>query len=524
MNIFFPIRWKLTFWYSGVVLTSLLLFALISYLWFSNDLYDNLDDSLIKISRTLTHIIQESSDENFQHNDILKQLAINQNKFKLFTQEEQLRFIGPQRPGTEIKNQKKQDIVWAAIFKHILLNPDNYYIQLADTNKRIVWKSRNLKFYQLPIELPLHDIELQKKIAQHNFYFNNVIISGQKLRLLIDKNPTAIITIAYTVEDVHKTLKKLFSFFMISIPLILLFAIAGGIFLTKITLKPIDKITSIANEITAKNLKMRLSMPPTNDELSRLIATLNQMISRLEKSFNQIKQFTSDASHELRTPLTILRGELELALSKEKTTEEYQDVIASALDEVIRMSKIIESLLELSRADAGQTKMQLKQGNFSKLINELLEDVEYLASEKNIQVNSKIQENVIFYYDELRMTQAILNILDNAVKYNIENGKIFIELYDRGSYIEFSTKDTGIGIEKTELNNIFNRFYRINKSRGGHAKGTGLGLSIVKWIIESHNGKIFVESELNKGTNFIILLPKEGKKIENLNSETKIDE
>lgn len=514
MNLFFPIRWKLTFWYSGIVLISLLLFALISYIWFSRDLYDNLDDSLIKISKTLTHIIIESTENDSHQYDIIKQLGRHQSRFKLFAQEEQLRFVGPLRPGYEQKIAGKSDIVWSAIFKHLLLNPDNYYIQLSDTTERIVWRSRNLEFYKLPISLSREEVDRQFKIATHNFYFDNVIISGKKLRLLIDRNPVAIITIAYTVDEVQKTLRDLFSFFMFSIPLILLFSLGGGIFLTKITLSPIDKITKTANEITAKNLKMRLSLPPTNDEFSRLIETLNRMISRLEKSFNQIKQFTSDASHELRTPLTILRGELELALNSDRTVEEYQEVIASALDEVLRMSKIIDSLLELTRADTGQTKMQLKNGNFSNLLNDLIEETEILAMEKNIEIISNVAENVVFYYDEIRMTQAIFNILDNAIKYNKLNGKIYIELYDRGTYIELSVKDTGYGIDGMELGNIFNRFYRIDKSRGGQIKGTGLGLSIVKWIVESHNGKIYVESEVNKGTNFIIMLPKDGKKFE----------
>ena len=515
MRYFLPLRWRLTIWYSSIVLLSLSVFAFSAYYWVFNELYSNLDESLIKISKTLNYIIEESSGESLNRGkqEFLEAINRSTDRFKLFKQEKQLRFIGPSKPGKKEVIENKQDIVWSAIFNHILLNPESYYIQIADTNNQLIWKSKNLEFYHLPIQLKGFSLHNVKRIGKIELGFENIELNNDQLRLLVNKSDNAVITIAYTVKEVRNTLRELFSFLLLSVPVILVVSFVGGMFLSKLSLKPVDRITNTAKEITAKNLRMKMAVPPNNDEISRLIETLNDMIQRLEKSFTQIKQFTSDASHELRTPLTILRGELEIALNKERTQEEYAEILASSLEEVMRMSRIIESLLELSRADAGQTKMQLQEENFSDMLLEICEDMEILAADKEITLKSDIEKDLTFEYDSLRMRQVLLNIIDNSIKYSNPGGKIKLTLTDRMSYVEIRLSDTGIGMKEKELSHIFDRFYRVDKARSADIKGTGLGLSIVKWIIESHNGKIFVESQPLKGTNFTILLPKDGKKI-----------
>jgi two-component system, OmpR family, sensor kinase len=496
------------------VLVSLAAFAFFAYFWVYNELYSNLDSSLMKISNTLVHIIEESAPGSINKKNkerFADLLSRGADKFTIFRQEEQSRFVGPLRPSSEKPEYEKEDIVWSAIFKHILLNPENYFIQIADTNRNIIWKSRNLGSYELPLDtskIKSTQIPIHKK--SDGFCFDNIKINNEKLRLLVNINPHSVISLAYTVKDVSDTLRSLFFAILLAVPVILLISVMGGIFLSKMSLKQVDKITRTANAIKATNLSQRIEEPETNDEISRLAKTLNEMIERLEQSFNRIKQFTSDASHELRTPLTILRGEIEVALSKERSNEKYAEVLSSALDEVTRLSNVVETLLELSSADVGKSKMQFERGNLSLMVDDIIEDMSILAEEKNISITGDIYKNVILYYDNGRIYQAILNVIDNAIKYTQKGGRIIVSLKNHEHYVELKVADNGLGMTEEELAHIFDRFYRVDKARSSeNIKGSGLGLSIVKWIVEAHNGKIFVESQPKKGTNFIIMLPKE---------------
>jgi heavy metal sensor kinase len=512
LNIYLPLRWRLTVWYSAIVLVSLSTFAGFAYYWVFNELYSNLDDSLDKISGTMYNIIDESAPESISNktkNEFAQLLIKSADRFAFFRREEKSRFVGPLRPVELISKPEKRDIVWSAIFKHILLNPENYFIQIADTSKEIIWKSRNLELYDLPVDYDNYKPEKIIKYGSKLKIFDNVLLGTNHLRLLIYRDKHAIITIAYTVKEVKDTLKSLFTSLMLGVPFILLVSITGGIFLSKMSLRPVDKITKTAKEITAKNLSLKISVPPINDEIGRLAETLNEMILRLEKSFNQIRQFTSDASHELRTPLTILRGEIEIALNKDRTVEEYMEILNSALEEVMRLSRVVDSLLELSRADAGQTKMQLKIGNLSNLVSDITEDMEIIADDKDVKLFADIESDINIHYDDIRLHQAILNIIDNAVKYTQAGGKVVVSLKNREHYVEFKVSDSGIGMNEIELSHAFDRFYRVDKARSANIKGTGLGLSIVKWIVESHKGKMFIESQPDKGTNFTIMIPKQ---------------
>jgi signal transduction histidine kinase len=231
------------------------------------------------------------------------------------------------------------------------------------------------------------------------------------------------------------------------------------------------------------------------------------MIERLEESFRQIKKFAADASHELRTPLTILQGELEIALHSKKTPEEYEEILVSALEEVSRLSNVVESILELSKAETGQISISLKMENLSKIVEEVAEDISIIAEQKQISIEKQIEPNLFIPIDAPRIHQALLNLLDNATKYTPEGGKIRLSLELDTEYAKLIVEDNGIGIPKEDLNNIFDRMYRAVKSEKAGVKGYGIGLSIVKWIVEAHNGTIQVESEVNKFTRFTIKLP-----------------
>lgn len=522
------LRVRLSFWYSTIVAVSLLVFGAYTYFSVSKQLRNNLDASLIKVANSLDFVITENSSlkgKPLNEKEISKKAL---DKLSLFKENERKKFIGPLRPGIEKDTDESKDFVWSAVYEHILLNPKNYFIQIADTNEVIIWRSKNLLQDSLPLlkdfvkvsskdTISLKDIEQDSviKLAYEkteeiriDSIFSNLNITGEDVRFLVKRTEHAIVSVAYTISDVQATLNQLFMIQLIALPVVLLISLLGGLILSKLSLKPIDQITKTADDITAKNLSLRLPEHDSKDEVGHLTRTLNRMIERLDNSFTQIKKFSSDASHELRTPLTILRGELELALYSEKTQEEYENVLISALEEVARLTNVVETLLDLSKAESGQIRMNLTKGSITKLLLDIAEDAEMLAESKGISVNFNIKEEVQMYFDGPRLHQAFLNVVDNAVKYTPTGGHVSIELKNGKQNVMVIISDTGMGIPEDEVDHIFDRLYRVDKARSSNIQGSGLGLSIVKWIIDSHDGKIHIKSELHKGTSFIIQLPK----------------
>jgi heavy metal sensor kinase len=274
-------------------------------------------------------------------------------------------------------------------------------------------------------------------------------------------------------------------------------------------LKPVDDIVKTAREIASGNLHRRIPEPKAQDEISNLVKTLNEMIEQIDRSFERMRQFSADVSHELKTPLTIIRGEIELALTSKKSVSALRKTLADILEEVVRLSNMIEDLLMLYKSETGQIKLDIKKVNIAKLLMELLEDMKILA-EKN-EVNLKVGriEEVFVDGDEMKLKQLFLNLIDNAIKYNKKNGVVEINVENQGEFVNISVSDTGIGIPKEELNFIFERFYRVDKARTRASGGAGLGLSIAKWIAQMHNGRIEVESELGQGSKFTVILPRQ---------------
>ncbi len=231
------------------------------------------------------------------------------------------------------------------------------------------------------------------------------------------------------------------------------------------------------------------------------------MIGRLEASFERVGQFSMDASHELRTPLTIMRGEIELALRDTQTAKTYKETLASLLEEVVRMTSIIDGLILLSKADGNSIKLEKKPTRLDLLVNEIKEDAEVLAEQKRIQITiSKLDETTVIG-DEVRLRQLMLNLVDNAIKYTEDGGRVTLFLERLDGNARFTVADTGIGIPKNHLDKIFDRFYRVDKSRSRFPDGLGLGLSISKWIAEVHGGQLLAESKVGKGSRFTVILP-----------------
>lgn len=524
-----PLKTKLTFWYTIIVAFTILAYAFYTFISVSNELRKNLDASLINVVNSLDYLLSKKQEENPFNK---KSKGFN-NKYKdklsLFRELEKMRFVGPIRPSVQREKLADEDLggIWSAIYEHILLNTKNYFIQIADTNNQIIWRSRNLQNDTLPtllgfvtentgdtIYIISHSSDSLLKLSMEkpeklilDSVLTNFKIQNTEIRLFVKKTKNVVLSVGYVLSDIQNTLNQLLMIQMIAFPFILIVSIIGGWLLSTASLRPIDLITRTADEITARNLSQRIPKIDTNDEVGHLVRTFNQMIDRIEKGFNQVKKFTFDVSHELRTPLTILQGELEIALHSRKTPEEYEDVIVSALEEVGRLSSVVETLLELSRAETGQIELHFQNENISKIAQDVAEDIGIIAETKKIKIESKIVSELVLPIDPPRIHQALLNLLENSVKYTPEYGKILLQVLKKNGFAEIIVEDNGIGIPAEEIPYIFDRMYRVDKARTSNIKGTGLGLSIVKWIVEAHNGTINVESEVNKFSRFTIKLP-----------------
>jgi heavy metal sensor kinase len=288
-------------------------------------------------------------------------------------------------------------------------------------------------------------------------------------------------------------------------------AVIGGFLLVHRALDPVDRIIRSAERISFHNLSERLPVARTRDELERLSTALNNMIRRLEESFQYNQRFLADASHELRTPLTIIQAELEAVVARTDTAPEVRELAGSALEEVERLRKIVEGLFALSRLDAGEGLEQSAPFDLSELAASTADQMCLLAVDKNISIHCHSPQNVIVHGDRTRLKQVIVNLLDNAIKYTPVGGTIGVTVSARNGQAVLEVADNGIGISREALPHLFERFYRVDKARSRELGGAGLGLSIVRSICAAHDGKVEVESKEGEGTRFIVELPDVGK-------------
>jgi heavy metal sensor kinase len=318
--------------------------------------------------------------------------------------------------------------------------------------------------------------------------------------------PPAALVIARSTKQIDQALAGLVHTLIIAVPLALALAAGGGIFLARRALEPVDKIAQTAQQIEESDLTRRINVN-TKDELGRLAATLNEMIGRLGKAFQRQKQFTSDASHELRTPLAVIEAEASLALQKERPPSDYRQSLETISQESKQMSSLIEQLLTLARADSGKEQWNFAEVNLGKLITNLSTDVEVLCQEKGLSFQLGQTQDLAIEGDEPRLRGLFMNLLDNAIRYTPAPGTVSVSVRREGQMAVVAIKDTGVGIPAEDIPLIFERFYRVDKSRSRAEGGTGLGLAICRHIAQAHGGKIEVESQVGVGSTFSVWLP-----------------
>lgn len=314
-------------------------------------------------------------------------------------------------------------------------------------------------------------------------------------RILVGRN------ISVELAEMHKTRLRLAGVGFV----ILIFGLGGGWWLVNRSLRPISEISTTAAKIATGDLSQRINLAEAESELGQLAAVLNSTFARLDAAFAQQRHFASDAAHELRTPVTVMLTQTQTALNRERSAAEYKQTVEVCQRAAQRMRRLIESLLELTRFDAGQEVLKRLRFDLAKAVSDSVEMVQTLADEKQVKVFVELQPQVI-NGDPERLAQVVTNLLTNAIQYNQVGGEVRVRLEAEGGLAVLTVADTGPGIAPEDLPRVFERFYRADQSRTG-ARNSGLGLAICKAIVESHGGTIEAQSEASQGSVFSVRLP-----------------
>ncbi len=284
---------------------------------------------------------------------------------------------------------------------------------------------------------------------------------------------------------------------------VFLLGLIGSWWLSRSATKPIELMATTAAAIGPRTLQKRMDLSHVGTELAQLGTVLNSMLERLDVSFRQQQQFTADASHELRTPLTVMLTATELALSRERSPDEYRENLEVCQRSAIRMRQLVESLLFLARLDSQPESIEKQSCELKKIVNETVLQLQILAEKRNVSLTTDLESATILG-DALQLARLVTNLVQNAIDYNRPGGSVRIELKHSENRIELRVIDTGIGIASSDVPKLFDRFYRVDQARSRQIGGTGLGLAICRSIVEAHHGTIDVESTLGEGTTFVV--------------------
>ncbi|MCC7174774.1 MAG: heavy metal sensor histidine kinase [Bryobacterales bacterium] len=321
-------------------------------------------------------------------------------------------------------------------------------------------------------------------------------------------NVTCLAMAGQSTESIYSDLRGFRDLLFGALPLLLAVAGLGGYALATRSLAPLNAMAAQAREITSSSLDRRLAVGAAAGELRLLAASFNELLSRLDRSFETMRRFVADASHELRTPLAVIRGETDVALARDRNAAEYRETLGVVQDEARRLSRLVEDLLSLARADAGRVNLKSEILYVDDLVAECCRSVQPAAGAHNITLRCRAPEDVSFQGDEGLLRRMVLNLLDNAVRYTPAGGRVDVALRTEDRWLRIDVTDNGMGIPPQDAPHVFERFYRADKARSRNEGGFGLGLSIVKWVAEAHRGTVSLTSEPGAGSTFSVFLPR----------------
>jgi heavy metal sensor kinase len=464
------IRLRLTLWYVGLLALLLIVFGVALYATVAITSYQEVDRQL----QQRANDIQAS---------LATVLTLQEDPWEVF-----------RRGGVYLPNA---DVFATA----------DIFVQLSTVEGDIFSRSENLGNQQLVI--PQDQLE---RVKGGEAVPSDFIVNGTRLRAYVAPITTrsgqvvGFIQLAQSLRTVDATLRGLASLIIISIAAGLATATIGGWFIAGNILEPIDRVTLTAQKITrARDLGRRIDVPQTIDEVGRLALTFNEMLSRIEELFRAQQRFVADVSHELRSPLTAVRGNLDLLKRGAAEDPAERAQMIEAMDsETARMSRLVSDLLLLARQDAG-IPIAKQPIELDTLLLEVFRQAQLTA--RGVKLTLGAEDQAMIVGDRDRLKQVLINLVDNALKYTPQGGEVILGLTKDDAWVKISVRDTGIGIAPDHIPNLFDRFYRVDKARSRDAGGTGLGLAIAKSVVDAHNGKIQVESELGKGSTFTVWLP-----------------
>jgi heavy metal sensor kinase len=390
--------------------------------------------------------------------------------------------------------------------EHSVLGPGGDLFQVADGNGEWLYRSVPLESNNVPIARPadLNEERFQTSSVQGHilrFYSQRIGVHGKPYT----------VQVAAPMDELFEALERFRIMLLLTAPVLLVAASAGGYWISRRALAPVDAISQAAQKISIENMAERLDVPKTGDELARLSETLNEMLARLESSVRRITQFTADASHELRAPVSLIRTTAEVAVMKrDRPAGEYLASLDEILEEAERTSQVVDSLMLLARADSSKEILERTPVDAAAVVQNAAEQGQRLARGRGVEFSLKLPPSPIqIHADAEALRRALLILIDNAAKYTPSGGTVEVGLEARDGIAIAYVSDTGIGIDASDLPHVFDRFWRADKARSREQGGAGLGLSIAKWIVEMHGGKISVRSELGKGSTFAVSMPVE---------------
>lgn len=489
---FNSIKFKVSLFYMVLLGAILIFYTAVLFFGQRFALYQDLDRELAIKAQEVTNAI----------NSFLPVLENDQRAFRLAV-DAVIRQDGVSSKQEEITEPQKQ---WLAIREK--LNIQNDYIVLASNEGKVVTSSLN-------VDKRLLDYFLKNisGLGEKTVVYQNVKSGTHRLRLITipyyyKNKRTYLIEVGTSLIPMLRILYGSLFFALFAIPFILIFTSFLGGLITERILRPVKEVTSIAKNITYKDLSGRVKIENVDEELSYLVDAFNEMISRLDSSFRYIDEFSSNVAHELKTPLTIMSGESELALMQERNIKEYKRVIEVNFRQAGQLIKIVEDLLLLSKLEHQPEAFKFEELDLSTLLEEICEQAKRLALPKGISVSLELPNKpVSILADWLHLHRLFINLLDNAIKFSAQGGKIVIRAKLEAEKVFVSVSDTGVGIAPDNMGKIFRRFFRIDYGGSGDKSGSGLGLSIAQSIAKVHHGDISVLSQLGKGSTFTVTLP-----------------
>jgi two-component system OmpR family sensor kinase len=476
--MFNSIRTRLTFWFTGVLALILIAFAVSTYLFLDYTIRRQTDNTLQQIAGSLAAAVNNEQADSGESD-------------------------APQ--NTEYLNAI-QEAMGDLRFRNYTIFVSDAHGDITSTDNQTAGNSSLSTEQMTKLARDFSSSAKQSALLQvrgetdFRVFARKNAIDGRQFNVFV----------AHALDDEEMIVSRFRDILLISVPLVLIFAGFGGYFLARKTLSPVAEMSDSAATISATNLNERLPVKNEKDELGGLASVFNSLLGRLENSFENQRRFMADASHELRTPLAIVRGESEVALSKDnRTPAEYQESLAIVHDESKRLTRIVEDLFTLARADSGQYQARKTEMYLDELLTDCIHKVRVLAEKRKVSLNLSTLEEMPMRGDEQLLRRLFMNLLDNAIKYNREGGQVFVRGEKTADFYRITIADTGAGIPKEDETKIFERFYRADKARSRASEtatsGAGLGLSIAQWIAELHQGKIELVSSSETGSIFAVV-------------------